>query len=42
MFAHLDDAARAALGQQLRWLCLPGGRPLFKAGDGYLLESACD
>ena len=43
MFAHLDDAARAALGQQLRWLCLPGGRPLFKAGEPadalYLLRS---
>lgn len=43
MFAHLDDAARVALGQQLRWLCLPGGRLLFRAGEPadalYLLRS---
>jgi NTE family protein len=43
MFAHLGDAQRAALGRQMRWLCLPGGQYLFKAGEPadalYLLRS---
>ena len=43
MFAHLGDAQRAALARQLRWLCLPGGQYLFKAGEPadalYLLRS---
>lgn len=43
MFAHLDDAQRTALAQQLRWLCVPGGNYLFKAGEPaealYLLRS---
>ncbi|MBA2080106.1 patatin-like phospholipase family protein [Rhodanobacter sp. PCA2] len=43
LFAHLGDAQRAALGRQMRWLCVPGGQYLFKAGDPadalYLLRS---
>ncbi len=43
MFAHLGDAQRTALARQLRWLCLPGGQYLFKAGEPaealYLLRS---
>ena len=43
MFAHLGAAQRAALGRQLRWLCVPGGQYLFKAGEPadalYLLRS---
>lgn len=33
MFAHLDDAQRAALARELRWLCLPGGQALFRPGE---------
>jgi NTE family protein len=43
MFGHLDAAARSALAARLTWLSLPGGRPLFKAGEPaealYLLRS---
>jgi len=43
MFAHLDDAQRDALAREMRWLCLPGGRPLCRAGEPaealYLLRS---
>ena len=43
MFAHLDDAERFALARHLHWLCLPGGRHLFRAGEPadalYLLRS---
>ncbi|MEW9571664.1 patatin-like phospholipase family protein [Rhodanobacter sp. Si-c] len=43
MFAHLGEAQRAALERQMRWLCLPGGQYLFKAGEPadalYLLRS---
>ncbi|WP_426701420.1 patatin-like phospholipase family protein [Rhodanobacter sp. Col0626] len=43
MFAQLDAAAREALAQELVWLGLPGGRPLFKPGEPadalYLLKS---
>ena len=43
MFAQMDALAREALGRELVWLGLPGGRPLFKAGEPadalYLLKS---
>lgn len=43
LFAHLDDAQKAALAEHLRWICLPGGQYLFKAGEVaealYLLRS---
>jgi len=43
LFAHLGDAQRAAMGRQMRWMCLPGGQYLFKAGEPadalYLLRS---
>jgi NTE family protein len=43
LFAHLGEAQRAALGRRMRWLCLPGGQYLFKAGEPadalYLLRS---
>lgn len=43
LFAHLDVAQRAALAGNLRWICLPGGQYLFKAGEMaealYLLRS---
>jgi NTE family protein len=31
LFAHMNDAQRAALASHLRWVCLPGGQYLFKA-----------
>jgi NTE family protein len=43
LFAHLNDAQRATLAGHLRWICLPGGQYLFKAGEVaealYLLRS---
>ncbi|GAB2573264.1 patatin-like phospholipase family protein [Dyella jejuensis] len=43
LFALLDDAQRATLAAHLRWICLPGGQYLFKAGEVaealYLLRS---
>ena len=43
MFAQMDARAREALAAELVWLGLPGGRPLFKAGEAadalYLLKS---
>lgn len=43
LFAHLTDAQRATLAGYLRWICLPGGQYLFKAGEVaqalYLLRS---
>lgn len=43
MFRHMDAPAREALALELVWLGLPGGRPLFKAGEPadafYLLKS---
>jgi NTE family protein len=43
LFAHLDAGAREALQERLVWLGLPGGRPLYKAGEPadalYLLRS---
>ena len=33
LFAHLNEAQRAALAGNLRWVCLPGGQHLFKAGE---------
>ena len=43
VFRHLDAGALAALERELVWFSLPGGRPLFKAGepaDGlYLLKT---
>ncbi|WP_266157254.1 patatin-like phospholipase family protein [Dyella silvatica] len=43
VFSHLDATALAALERELVWFCLPGGRPLFKAGEPadalYLLKS---
>jgi NTE family protein len=43
MFGQLDPAARTALAARLTWVSLPGGRPLFKAGEPaealYLLRS---
>jgi NTE family protein len=42
MFAQLPSSA-AALGDELVWLGLPGGRPLFKPGEPadalYLVKS---
>ena len=43
MFAHLEPPALAALGDELVWFGLPGGRPLYKAGEPadalYLVKS---
>ncbi|HET8764689.1 MAG TPA: cyclic nucleotide-binding domain-containing protein, partial [Rhodanobacter sp.] len=43
IFAHLDEAQRTALAERMRWLCLPGGKHLFRAGEPadalYLLRS---
>ncbi|TAL74433.1 MAG: cyclic nucleotide-binding domain-containing protein [Rhodanobacter sp.] len=43
IFAHLDDAQLDVLAQRMRWLCLPGGKHLFRAGEPaaalYLLRS---
>jgi NTE family protein len=43
LFAHMNDAQRTALTGNLRWVCLPGGQYLFKAGEVadalYLLRS---
>ncbi|MEP7185900.1 MAG: patatin-like phospholipase family protein [Rhodanobacter sp.] len=43
LFAQMDVPAREALAAELVWLGLPGGRPLFKAGEAadalYLLKS---
>jgi NTE family protein len=43
LFAHLDDAQRAAMAQQLHWMCLPGGQMLLRPGEPadalYLLGS---
>lgn len=43
VFGHLGDEAMAALAERLVWFSLPGGRPLFKAGEPadalYLLVS---
>ena len=43
MFARMDARAREALAADLVWFGLPGGRPLFKAGEAadalYLLKS---
>ncbi|HTV85520.1 MAG TPA: patatin-like phospholipase family protein [Dyella sp.] len=33
LFAHLNDAQRTTLAGHLRWICLPGGQYLFKAGE---------
>ncbi|HEX7815794.1 patatin-like phospholipase family protein [Dyella sp.] len=33
VFRHLDTQALAALERELVWFSLPGGRPLFKAGE---------
>jgi NTE family protein len=33
LFAHMNDAQRTALAGNLRWICLPGGQYLFKAGE---------
>jgi NTE family protein len=33
LFAHMNDAQRAALAANLRWICLPGGQYLFRAGE---------
>jgi NTE family protein len=33
LFAHLNDAQRATLAGYLRWICLPGGQYLFRAGE---------
>ncbi|MBE1162085.1 patatin-like phospholipase family protein [Dyella acidiphila] len=33
LFAHMNEAQRAALAGHLRWICLPGGQYLFKAGE---------
>jgi NTE family protein len=33
LFAHLTDAQRAALATHLRWICLPGGQYLYRAGE---------
>jgi len=33
LFAHLSDAQRTTLGAYLRWICLPGGQYLFRAGE---------
>ena len=33
LFAQMNDAQRAALAGNLRWICLPGGQYLFKAGE---------
>ena len=43
VFRHLDAGALAALERELVWFSLPGGRPLFKAGEPadalYLLKT---
>jgi NTE family protein len=43
LFAHMNDAQRATLAANLRWICLPGGQYLFRAGEVadalYLLRS---
>ncbi|RUL63343.1 cyclic nucleotide-binding domain-containing protein [Dyella dinghuensis] len=43
LFAHLNAAQRAALAEHLRWICLPGGQYLIRAGEVaealYLLRS---
>lgn len=43
IFAHLDEAQLAALARRMRWLCLPGGKHLFRAGEPadalYILRS---
>lgn len=43
LFAHLSDAQRTTLADHLRWICLPGGQYLFRAGEVadalYLLRS---
>ena len=43
LFAHLTDAQRTSLATHLRWLCLPGGQYLYRAGEVadalYLLRS---
>src|SRR5215469_17417313 len=43
LFAHLNDAQRAALAGNLRWMCLSGGQYLVRAGEVaealYLLRS---
>lgn len=43
IFARMDAQAREALAAELVWFGLPGGRPLFKAGEAadalYLLKS---
>jgi NTE family protein len=33
LFAHMNEAQRTALAGNLRWICLPGGQYLFKAGE---------
>jgi NTE family protein len=33
LFAQMNDAQRAALAANLHWICLPGGKHLFKAGE---------
>lgn len=33
LFAHMNEAQRVTLAGNLRWICLPGGQPLFKAGE---------
>jgi NTE family protein len=43
LFTHLTDAQRATLAGYLRWICLPGGQHLYRAGEVadalYLLRS---
>lgn len=43
LFSHLTDAQRATLAGYLRWICLPGGQYLYRAGEVadalYLLRS---
>jgi NTE family protein len=43
LLAHVNDAQRKALADNLRWICLPGGQYLFRAGEVadalYLLRS---